>query len=142
MKNHLIAILITAFCLVSCQDGKKETTTSEPEATNRSDKTSGIDQKDSLKTLRGEFIYVDNAAVLKGNNFIYGVKIDSMAKKLAEKTDSLRRDEFDMVPVVIQGVVSKNPNDGWEEIVTIKKIVMVSKPVSDPAIRIDGEKSK
>ena len=142
MKNHLIAILLAVFCLAGCQDGKKEpanngAATSESEKTN--DQAKAIEKdRNSLKTLRGEFIFVDSAAVLKGNNFIYGVKIDAMAKKLAEQTDSLKRNEFDMVPVVIQGVVSQNPNEGWEEIVSIKKIVSISKPVSDPAIRIEG----
>ncbi|HET8838112.1 MAG TPA: hypothetical protein VFM82_03870, partial [Flavobacteriaceae bacterium] len=139
MKNHLIAVLIAVFCLVGCQDEKKKTAnngmeTSESATSEKAENVDGTEHavkkvEDSVKTLRGEFIYVDNAAVLKGSDFIYGVKIDSMAKRLAEKTDSLKRNEFDMVPVVIQGVVSKNPNDGWEEIVSIKKIVMVSKPV-------------
>ena len=148
MKNHLIALFVTVFCLIGCQDEKKKTTENEQaktsEAVTSPEKTEKTVKKvqDSVKTLRGEFIYVDDAAVLKGSDFIYGVKIDSMAKRLAEKTDSLKRNEFDMVPVVIQGVVSKNPNDGWEEIVSIKKIVMVSKPVSDPAIRIEGDKSE
>lgn len=139
MKNHLVVILIAIFCLSSCQDGKKKT---EKQISESTEKTEETPVNENLKTLNGEFIYVDNAAVLKGRNFIYGVKIDPMSKKLAQKTDSLKRNEFDMVPVVIKGIVSKNTEEGWEKIVTIKEIVSVSKPVSDPAIRVETGKSK
>lgn len=129
MKNYFLVLLMLALGFASCQD--------EPKKNAESEQTTEV--ADSLKILKGEFIYVDNAAVLKGTNFIYGVKIDSMAKGLAQQIDSLKRNEFDMVPVIIQGVVTSNPEEGWDEIVAIKKVLKVSEPVSDPAIRIESE---
>lgn len=130
MKKYVFALAILAIGLTSCQDEPKKKEMSAPTE----------ETVDSLKVLRGEFIYVDSAAVLKGNNFIYGVEIDSMAEKLALRIDSLKRNEFDMVPVILKGVIHPNKQQsGWDEILTIKEILKVSKPVSDPAIRIENE---
>ncbi|HET8810312.1 MAG TPA: hypothetical protein VFM65_08620 [Flavobacteriaceae bacterium] len=131
MKKYFFALMLLAIGFSSCQDEPKKQPVKSEKATEKTD---------SLKVLRGEFIYVDSAAVLKGNDFIYGVEIDSMAKKLARKTDSLKRNEFDMVPVILEGVVRQNKKEeGWDEILTIKEILRVSEPVSDPAIRIESE---
>lgn len=131
MKKYFFALMLLAIAFSSCQDEPKK----QPV---KSEKTT--EKTDSLKVLRGEFIYVDSAAVLKGSDFIYGVEIDSMAKKLAQKTDSLKRNEFDMVPVILEGVVRQNKKEeGWDEILTIKEILRVSEPVADPAIRIESE---
>ena len=69
-----------------------------------------------------------DAAVLKGTNFIYGVVDNAKAKELSEKVAPLKREDYDMVPVVIEGKILKNPNKGWEKIVDIQKIFGVSKP--------------
>lgn len=129
MKKYFFALFIFTLGLMSCQDEpNKETVKTEKK----------VKINDSIKLLKGEFIFVDNAAVLKGANFIYGIKIDSMAMELAVQTDSVKKDEFDMVPVVLKGVVKQNKRTkGWEEIVTIKKIVKVSKSTPDS---INGNK--
>lgn len=133
MKKYFFAMSILALGFISCQDEtQKKQVPIETETVT-----------DSIKILKGEFIYVDSAAVLKGSSFIYGVQIDSMAKKLTMRVDSLKRNEFDMVPVVLKGVIKQNnKEEGWDEIVTIKKIIKVSKPVSDPAIRIETEETE
>ena len=51
-------------------------------------------ENQNLTEYKGEFIFTDNAAVLKGSNFIYGVTIDDMAKELANKVAPVKRDEF------------------------------------------------
>lgn len=129
MKKYFFALFIFTLGLMSCQDERNKETV-------KTEKTVKIN--DSIKLLKGEFIFVDNAAVLKGSNFIYGIKIDSMAMELAVQTDSVKKDEFDMVPVVLKGVVKQNKRTkGWEEIVTIKKIVKISKSTPDS---INGNK--
>ena len=76
--------------------------------------------------ISAEFIYIQDAAVLKGQSFIYGVVLDEKAKELAEKVKSFKKDQYDMVPVVIKGIVKPNPvKDGWKEVVEIKDIVKV-----------------
>ena len=44
----------------------------------------------NLKEFKGEFIYTDNAAVLKGSDFIYGVTINEVTKELAKKVKPVK----------------------------------------------------
>lgn len=132
MKKYFYALLLLALGVAGCQDEpKKQLETQEKART---------EMKDSLQVLHGEYIYVDSAAVLKGRSFVYGVKLDSLARALGKQVDSLKREPYDMVPVFIKGIVKKNEKqEGWEEIVEIKEILRVMEPQSDPAIRIEGK---
>lgn len=96
----------------------------------------------NLKEYKGEFIFTDNAAVLKGNSFIYGVTIDDMAKELAKKVAPVKRDEFDMVLVIVKGTVTKKEEgqEGWDEIITISEIIDVSNIPSEADIKIEEKK--
>jgi len=96
-------------------------------------------ENQNLNEYNGEFIFTDNAAVLKGSNFIYGVTIDDMSKELAKMVDPVKRDEFDMVPVIVKGTVAKKEEgqDGWDEILTISEIVSVSDTPSEADIKIE-----
>ena len=52
----------------------------------------------------------------------------------------LKREDYDMVPVILKGKVKNNPDkDGWEKIVEIKEIIKVEKPTAEPAIKVKGE---
>jgi hypothetical protein len=87
--------------------------------------------KDSIPTLEGEFIFLSDAGVLKGKNFIYGVRIDSTSKKLADSIEPMKRDEFHMIPVKVKGEIIKNPGkDGWEELLIIREILEISPEAS------------
>jgi hypothetical protein len=92
-----------------------------------------------IQEIKAEFIYLEDAAVLKGQNFIYGVKIDDMAKELANRVEPVKVEEFDMVPVVVKGVVTPKPEntEGWEQIVTIKEIVRVGTRPSQPDVKLE-----
>lgn len=80
----------------------------------------------SVTEIQAEFIYIQDAAVLKGQSFIYGVVLDEKAKELAKKVKSFKKDQYDMVPVVVRGIIRSNPvKDGWKEVVEIKEIVKV-----------------
>ena len=80
----------------------------------------------SLTEIQAEFIYIQDAAVLKGQSFIYGVVLDEKAKELAEKVKTFKKDQYDMVPVVVKGIIKTNPvKDGWKEIVEIKEVLKV-----------------
>ncbi|WP_200831884.1 hypothetical protein [Aquimarina sp. AU474] len=94
-------------------------------------------EKTESSLIRGEFILIDDAAVIKGNGFIYGVVIDERTKELAKKVKPLQREEYDMVPVVIKGIIKSNPNQGWEEVVEIKEIIGVSAPTSELPTKIE-----
>jgi len=86
--------------------------------------------------IRGEYILIENAGVIKGKDFIYGVVLNDMAQELSKKIKPLQREEYDMVPVVINGVIKPNTEDGWPEVVEIKEIIGVTPPTSELPTKI------
>lgn len=116
-----IFLTVCALLVLGCQEAKKDTVTVE-----------------------GEFIYLGDAAVLKGDTFIYGVKIDDKMRELAATIKPLQRDDFDMVPVIVEGVVSKKEEgtEGWEEILTIVKVLEVKAPKGKPPVRIESDQTR
>ncbi len=123
MKNSFL-IIIVSLLIFSCKNEKKPSSDIEP------------------TLIRGEYILIDNAGVLKGKDFIYGVIIDDMAQQLAEKIKPLQREEYDMVPVVVNGVIKPNTEEGWPEVVEIKEIVGVSEPTSELPTKIKSSDSE
>lgn len=119
MKRILLLLMFTTL-LYSCNDTKtdKEELQSEDSEV----------EKPTVLTYEGEFIYTPEAAVFKGNTFVYGVKINDLAKDLAEKVAAVKKGEFDMVPVTVRGEITPKPEgtDGWDEIITITEIINVS----------------
>ncbi len=79
--------------------------------------------------ITGEFLFWNNAAVLKTDTELYGVVIDEKMRELDSRCKPLKNDEFDMMAVTIKGIITKNPQpESWEEIVQIKEVISVSKP--------------
>ncbi|WP_199726747.1 hypothetical protein [Aquimarina sp. AD1] len=122
MKKSFLLVIVSLL-IFSCKNEKSQSSDSE------------------TTLIRGEFILIDNAGVIKGKDFIYGVIIDDLANELNEKIKPLQREEYDMVPVVIKGVVKKNTEDGWPEVVEIKEIVGVSEPTSELPTKIKSSDS-
>ncbi len=96
--------------------------------------------KDFSQTIMGEFIYLGDAAVLKGDNFIYGVKIDEKMHELAKQIESKKRDQYDMVPVMINGVITPKPagTEGWDSIVTVKEILKINDPTDEGVVKVEN----
>ncbi|MFD1079946.1 hypothetical protein, partial [Longispora fulva] len=112
MGKKLLAVLLIVFTFAACGDDSKE-----------EEVTPAVNEvaQDSLKTIEGEFIYLADAAVLKGKDFIYGVELDSVSMELVEKVEPLKRDEFDMIPVVVRAKIIQNPGpEGWDELAQIR----------------------
>ncbi|TVZ52333.1 hypothetical protein [Dokdonia sp. Hel_I_53] len=86
----------------------------------------------------GEFIFLTDAAVLKGDTYIYGVTLDEKMHELATIIKPLQRDEFDMVPVIVKATVKakEEGTEGWDSIVTIKEIIEVKAPKGDTPLRL------
>lgn len=122
MRTLILPFLI-CFSLLSCKQTTTEDTASE-----------------GIQTIEGEFIFLSDAAVLKGKTFIYGVALDDKMQELATIIKPLQRDKFDMVPVIIKGVINPKPagKEGWDEIVTIKEIIEVKAPKGDTPITIES----
>lgn len=123
MEKRLLAIFISLFLFSACGNNKKEKEVEEP-----------IPEivQDSLTILEAEFIYLADAAVLKGRSFIYGVELDSVSMELAEKVKPLKRDDFDMIPVVVKAKIIENSgNEGWDEIAQIREILEIPERKAD-----------
>lgn len=90
------------------------------------------------KLYHGDFIYLADAAVLKGSNYIFGVTMDDMAAELAERVKPVKTEEFDMVPVIVKGTVAPKPEgqEGWDQILTITEILEVGKEPAKADIRL------
>ncbi|NJW52913.1 hypothetical protein [Salinimicrobium oceani] len=136
MKKHLFGILV-ALIFISCgeENNPNEEVVNAPVA-----------EKDSIPTITGEFIFLSDAAVLKGKNFIYGVQIDSISKRLADSVAPLKRDEFHMIPVTVKGkIINNSGREGWEELVVIKEILEISPDAMDttaPRVTQDLERPR
>ena len=127
MRN-VILFLVINLSIVSCNESSNKETPSG-----------------DYQTIKGEFIFLSDAAVLKGDTFIYGVKLDDKMHELAAAIKPLQRDEYDMVPVIIKGIVNPKTagTEGWDEIVTIKEILEVKAPRGLAPIKIEaGDKLK
>ncbi|HIB38034.1 hypothetical protein [Mesonia sp.] len=135
MKKIIITLFVAAAIAVSCKNEEKQSSEKQPELKElKSENTSGE------VLLKGEFIYTEEASVLKGNDFIYGVELNDKAKELAQQVESYKREDYDMVPVILKAKVKNNPSEeGWDKIIEIKNIVKVSEPTSEPAIKVKGE---
>ncbi len=134
MKNFL-ALFALLIVFTSCKQENKANAETETVTTPEED----------VVMLKGEFIYLNDAAVLNCGNKIYGVTIDDKMLELAEQVAAKKNDVNDMIPVIINGVVHPNPalsptNEVWPEVVTIKKIVKVFAPTGDSAIKVESGK--
>jgi hypothetical protein len=134
MKNFL-ALFALLIVFTSCKQETK---------VNAETETVTAPEEDVVM-LKGEFIYLNDAAVLNCGNKIYGVTIDEKMHELAEQVAAKKNDDYDMVPVIINAVVHPNPDisptkEGWPEVITIKKIVKVFAPTGDSAIKVESGK--
>lgn len=122
MKKIFLLILIT-ITVVACKDNPEDRKSNDPQ-------------------YDGEFIFIDDGAVLKGDNFIYGVTIDDMSKYLKDKVALIKKENYDMVPVTLKGTLSKKAEgaEGWDEILTITEIVNISDAPSEADIKIQDNK--
>jgi hypothetical protein len=138
MKNLLIiSAVLFSFLLTSCKNS--EETSVQEEASPKL-----MDAKYTL--FSGEYFYSNDGAVLKGNSFIYAVTLDELAKELGAKIEPIKKEEYDMVPVMVKGVVERNPalDEGkqvWEQIITIKEIISVGTNPAEADIKIEESKS-
>ncbi|MEE2773100.1 MAG: hypothetical protein VX712_12875 [Bacteroidota bacterium] len=121
--KKIFGLLLSLMMLVACQDdGRKELM--------RQPKQEKL--PDSIQVLKGDFVYGADAAVIRGENFVYGVTLDSMSKKLAEEIAPLKSDDFEMVPVTVKAKIVPNPEqEGWKEVIEIQQILEIPESISE-----------
>lgn len=131
MKNILL-VLVSLLVLSSCKN------TSEKEEKTQEENTETAKKEKKNNNIKGDFIYFDDAAVLKGSNFIYGVKLNDKAKELADKVAPYKNEDYDMIPVIVKGKVAPKAEgeEGWDEVLTITEIIHFSKKPAEADVKI------
>src|SRR5699024_3247993 len=119
LMKRMFYLLILPLALVSCKNTEAETS-------------------EDCESFTGDFLYLDNTAILKGRDYIYSVALDNIAKTLAEKVEPIKKESYDMIEVTVKGVLSKKPEnqEGWDEILSIKEILTIADEVSEADILI------
>ena len=104
MKKIVVLLLITS--VLSCKNSTPE----------------------GLTTIKGNYIFFEDAAVLQNDNEIYGVFLNAKAIELNKKAASFKTSNTDMVNVEITGIIStkKDPKILWENKIEIIDIIAVS----------------
>ena len=115
--KKLFGLLLISLILISCQDEERKDLMDTPQAEK---------VPDSIQVLEGEFIYAADAAVIRGESFVYGVTLDSMSQVLSDKVAPLKSDAFEMIPVTVKAKIQPNPaREGWEEVIEILEIIEI-----------------
>ena len=83
---------------------------------------------DNLTTIKGSYIFFDDAAVLQTNNEVYGVFMNAKALELNKSAEQYRTTPSEIIYVELKGIVSTEEDDKikWEKKFDIKEIVSIS----------------
>ena len=124
MLKHSFAILMCLTLFVSCKNETKQ------EVDLEENRAKSYDQNDGLITLKGDFVYYADAAVLQTPKEIYGVVIDKNMHLLEAQVKPLKKEPTDMVPVTVRVKKFEKPEgeEGWQYRVEIKEILKVEAP--------------
>lgn len=86
--------------------------------------------RDSIQNYKGNFIAAGNAAVLKGDKFIYQVKMDSTALLLRDSLKNYKAKNQGVIPLEVKGKVSDNLRAvGYSQLIEITEIVRIDAPL-------------
>ena len=123
--KQLLSLLVVVTFFVSCKNDKKKDIDELKETTSKS-----YSQNDGLITLKGDFIYMADAAVIQTKNEIYGVIIDEQMHKLNDAVAKFKKEETDMIPVTVRAKRTAKPagEEGWPFRLEIKEIIKVEAP--------------
>lgn len=119
MMIRLFTLLIICAVFYGCKNDPNKVASS-----------SSYSKEDGLITMRGEFIFIDNAAVLQTSADIYGVVVDDKMNELYTAVKPYQTSPTDMVPVTVRVLKFEKPNneEGWPYRVEIKEILKVESP--------------
>jgi cellobiose-specific phosphotransferase system component IIB len=114
------------------------------EEKNKETEVATTENVEKIKAYKGDFINSDGALVLMGPNFIYGVKRDEISEELSKQVEAVKKNDYDMVGVIVRGIVSKNNDkeNEWEEEITIKEIMKVNDKPSEVDIKLNETAKK
>lgn len=114
--KKLILIISALFLFTGCDN--------EPEVS--TEPVTVATAQDSIKNYQGSFISAGKAAVLKGDKFIYQVKMDSAALALQKTLVNYKSENEAVIPVEVKGKVADNSVAGeYSQVIQIKEIVEI-----------------
>ncbi len=121
MKNFLLIISAVLLTLVGCDN--------EPEKQPEMEITEKV--VDSIQVYQGDFISVGKSAVLKGDKFVYQVKMDSVSIKLTDSLNTFKKDKNGIIPIKVKGQVKDNIQaTGYSKLIEITEVVdIMAKPI-------------
>jgi len=123
-KSSINFLAIGAFCIISC---KNDISTNSKLELSKNTQEIAHSNQDNQKYLKAEFIYLSEAAVLKGDTYIYGVVLDDKARELIEKVTPLKKEKYDMIPVEVKAKIVTNPKqEGWKQLAEITEIIAIN----------------
>ena len=105
----------------------------------KTEKATVLEEKTVTQEIyHGEFIHTPEASVFSGSSYVYGVEMNEMAKELATRVKAVQQNETQIIPVAVQGILSKKPEgtEGWDEILTITQIISVSDTPIEADVKI------
>ena len=107
------------FTIASCKDDTakavQENNTVEEET-----------EQDTVPTVSGKFIFTEKDAILRGDDFIYNVEIDSLSRNLGKQVEAYKTDDFEMVPVKVKGKIKQSPRQtGIKKNIELREIVAI-----------------
>ncbi len=133
--KKIILLLMLSIVAFSCKNSEEK---------NKESEEMTVENTENLKAYSGDYIDSNGALVLLGTNFIYGVKHNEMSDQLSKRVAAVKKNDFDMVNVIVRGTVSKNTDTDseWEEVITIEEIMRVSDKPSEVDIKFDQQEKK
>ncbi|MEP5255902.1 MAG: hypothetical protein ABJQ39_12640 [Winogradskyella arenosi] len=122
--RKISVIIVLTLVFFACKNEPKQEASSKDE--NPITKTTS----EAYVTLKGDFVYYADAAVLQTPSEIYGVVIDEKMHQLNKQVTALKNEDTDMVPVTVKvRKFEKNKDEeGWQYRVEIKEILKVEAP--------------
>lgn len=116
MLKKLFFILTLIAFTVACEDDSQVTAEEKVE----------IKAVDSIQNFKGNYISVGNSAVLKGDQFVYQVRMDSVTTDLEKRFEEYTLENGTIVPVEVKGkVIDSRKTTGYSQVIEIKEIVKI-----------------
>ena len=135
--KKLVIILVALLGILSCKNEAK------PEVNLEENRAKSYDQNDGLITMKGEYVYYDDAAVFQTSTEIYGVVVDDNMHQLEAEVKPFKKEDTDMVPVTVRVRKFEKPEgeEGWQYRVEIKEILKVEAPKDnkDDVIKLSNQ---
>lgn len=116
MLKRLFFIFALIATTVSCDNETQSTVENEVE----------VKAMDSIQNYKGNFISVGNSAVLKGDQFVFQVQLDSVTADLKKSFNEYTLENATIVPVEVKGkVIDSKKSTGYSQVIEITEVVKI-----------------